>query len=290
MGERLRGGERGQEVLGGDLRDEGDGAFGDRGRALGVQDGEADGVEEGEREEEAGERAEEDPERDAAEARGAADLRPGNTGPRRRGLRGHGLRVERLRGGRRAQREEREEEEDKGGGQERQGFGRVPARHPSSYHHETSMQDLLGETSKIPWTWEKRVKKSINAQVFPVPRPPHSHTQHSSFPPWKSEKNNMRQDAKDARSEEVAELQELAHDARDLFSQKLLYKEDESKRQSTKARAAWSLEGGGVPDDEEPRQRQYRAKEHGTTSRLASSRRRLTHALVASHQELKRRG
>jgi len=154
MGERLRGGERGREVLGGDLRGEGDGALGDRGRALGVEDGEADGVEEGEREEEAREGAEEDPERDAAEARGAAGLRPGNTGPRRRrrrrrGLRRHGLRVERLRGGRRAQREEREQEE--GGGQERQGFGRVPARHPSSYHHETSTHDLQGETSKIPW-------------------------------------------------------------------------------------------------------------------------------------------
>jgi hypothetical protein len=84
-----------------------------------------------------------------------------------------------------------------------------------------------------------------------------------SFPPWKSEKNNWRQVAKDARSrEEVAELQELAHGARDLYLQKLFNKEDESKRQSPKARVAWSLEGGAVPDDEEPRQRQDRAKEH----------------------------
>lgn len=170
MRERLRGGKRSQEVLGGDLRDEGDGALGDRGRALGVQDGEADGVEEGEREEKAGEGAEEDPERDAAEARGGAGLRPGNRGPRRRGrrrrgLRRHGLRVERLGGGGRAQREEREQQEEKGGGQERQGFGRVPARHPSSYLHETSIHDLQGETSKIPWSGRG---EWINAQDEPI--------------------------------------------------------------------------------------------------------------------------
>lgn len=85
MGERLRGGERGQEVLGGDLRGEGDRALDDRGRTLGVEDGDADGIEEGERKEEAGEGTEEDAERDAAEARGAADLRAGNPGLRRRG-------------------------------------------------------------------------------------------------------------------------------------------------------------------------------------------------------------
>lgn len=84
MGERLRGGERGKEVLGGDLRGEGDRALDDRGRALGVEDGDTDGVEEGERKEEAGERAEEDAERDAAEARGGADLRAGNPGLRLR--------------------------------------------------------------------------------------------------------------------------------------------------------------------------------------------------------------
>jgi len=85
MGERLRGWERGQEVLGGDLRGEGDRALDDRGRALGVEDGDADGAEEGERKEEAGEGAEEDAERDAAEARGAAGLRAGNRGLRWRG-------------------------------------------------------------------------------------------------------------------------------------------------------------------------------------------------------------
>ena len=107
--ERARGGEREVEALGRDLRREGDGAPGDGGRVPGVEDGEADGVEEGEGEEEAGEGAEEDAEGDAAEAGGAVGLRVGNLGlmlQRRRGRRGgwglggHGLRVERLGGGR----------------------------------------------------------------------------------------------------------------------------------------------------------------------------------------------
>lgn len=129
MGERLRGGERGVEVLGGNLRGEGDGAPDDCRGVLGVEDGDADGVEEGEGEEEASEGAEEDAEHDAAEAGGAAGLRVGNLGLRRgrrwRGLGGgggggHGLRVERLGA---SQREEEDEEEQE------EGFGRVLARH-----------------------------------------------------------------------------------------------------------------------------------------------------------------